>query len=422
MTTPEIRKQIAHVFRRCGFGPAPGDVEAWEAAGPQALIEDLLARDTIEYRSEANLYDGFSLDSEDDDYDFYEAAVVEIGRQMAAGPNPLHERMSWYWSTHLTSSYERADAAMMWRQHQLFRQHALGHFPTLMRQVTTDPAMLLYLDGSGSRGTNPNENYARELLELFTLGRNAGYSEEDVRAAARILSGWWVDWETGEVFYDEEQAYTRPVTFMGERRRWTLDAFIDFVCARPECARHVATRLYHHLVGPDLTDQRRDELAAVFVESGLEIKPLVAEMLRGPDFLDAVHTRPRQPVEWLIGARQAIGLDGFFDGRETWQLEVLGQIPFLPPNVAGWPLDDRWASASQIITRTSVAMDWDLPERLYDEIEPTVDAALARCGIYDPSDSTRTALKGIEANVSEYDGRLELLLLTALVSPEFTLL
>ena len=209
---------------------------------------------------------------------------------------------------------------------------------------------------------------------------------------------------------------------MGERRRWSLDDFINFVCTRPACAQHVATRIYHHLVGPDLSDDRRDELAAVFVDAGLEIKPLIAEMMRGDDFLTAAHSRARQPVEWLIGARQAMGLEGFFDDEESWYLEVLGQAPFLPPNVAGWPLDDRWASASQIISRTSVAMNWDLPEHLYDEIAPTVDSALARCGIYDPSDSTLAALKQIEADVSEYDGRLELLLLTALVSPEFTLL
>jgi uncharacterized protein (DUF1800 family) len=423
MTTPEIRKQIAHVFRRCGFGPTPGAVEAWEEHGPQALIEELLSREAIEYRTEAKLYDGFNLsEDDDDDYKLFELAVASIGNDMVHGSNPIHERMTWYWSTHLTSSNERADSAMMWRQYQLFRQHALGHFPTLMRQVTTDAAMLLYLDGAESRGTNPNENYAREFLELFTLGRNGGYTEDDVRAAARILSGWWVDWETAEVHYKADQAYTRPVTFMGERRRWNLDEFIEFVCSRPSCAQHVATRIYHHLVGPDLTDDRRDELAAVFVANGMEIKPLVAEMVRGDDFLAATHSRARQPVEWLIAARQALGLGGFFDQDERWHLEVLGQMPFLPPNVAGWPLDDRWASASQIIARTSVAMDWDMPERLYDEIEPTVDAVLARCGIYDPSESTQAALKQIEADVSEYDGRLELLLLTAIVTPEFTLL
>ncbi len=425
MTTPEIRKQIAHVFRRCGFGPAPGAVEAWQDEGPEALIEDLLARETIEFRSEANLYDGFDLGGEDDDdadYRLYDAAVDEIAERMRTGSNPLHERMSWYWCTHLTSSRERADATMMWRQHQLFREHALGHFPTLMRRVTTDAAMLLYLDGSESRGSNPNENYAREFLELFTLGRNGGYTEDDVRAAARILSGWWVDWETGEVFYEAERAYTRPVTFMGERRRWSLDGFIEFVCSRRACAEHVTTRIYNHVVGPELTDERRDELATVFVDAGLEIKPLIAAIVRGQDFLDAVHARPRQPIEWLIGARQALGLPGLFDADEAWSLELLGQIPFQPPNVAGWPLDNRWASASQIISRTSVALDWELPERLYDEIEPTVDAVLARCGIYEPSASTLAALKQIEADVSEYDGRLDLLLLTTLVTPEFTLL
>ena len=305
MTTPEIRRQIAHVFRRCGFGPAPGAVAAWESQGPQALIDDLLARDTIEFLSEDELFDGYDVSDDDGDYQLFAQFVRAMGDSMMTGANPLHERMTWYWNTHFTSSFDRASAQMIWRQYHLVREHALGHFPTLVRRITTDAAMLLYLDGSGSRGANPNENYARELLELFTLGRDGGYTEDDVKAAARILSGWWVDWETGEVNYEAEESYTRPVTFMGERRRWTLDGFVDYVCARPACARHVATRLYHHLVGPDPTAERIDELAAAFRDGDMEIRPLVEAIVRGPEFLDAVHSRARQPIEWLVGARLA---------------------------------------------------------------------------------------------------------------------
>ncbi|MEM7095920.1 MAG: DUF1800 domain-containing protein [Actinomycetota bacterium] len=423
MSTPEVREQVAHVLRRVGFGPRPGSVESWEQEGAGALIEALLDDERIEFRTEENLFDGLAMPGEDDgDYGFFVDVVSTMLNGLAHGENPLHERMTWYWHTHLTSSYDRASGSMIWRQHQLVRRHSLGHFPTLIRQITTDPAMLFYLDGAGSRGANPNENYARELLELFTLGRNGGYGEDDVRAAARILSGWWVDWETEEVHFEPEETYSRPVTFMGERRRWDLDSFIDFVCNQPACAEHVATRLYHHLVGPDLSDRRRRELAAVFVDAGLEIRPLVAAILRGPDFLEARRSRARQPVEWLIAARSVAGFHEVLGEYGEWWLDVLGQIPFVPPNVAGWPLDDRWSSASQVISRTSVLFDWELPDTVVDELEPTVDAVLARCGIHTPSPSTLQALKQIEADVSEYDGRLDLLLATALVSPEFTLL
>lgn len=210
---------------------------------------------------------------------------------------------------------------------------------------------------------------------------------------------------------------------MGERKRWTVDSLISFVCSQPACHRHVVTRLYNHLVGPDLADARRDELAVLFADEGLEIKPLVAEILRGDDFLNATHSRARQPLEWILAALKAIGYRSVTDAElEYWQIDILGQVPFRPPNVAGWPLDDRWASTSQIIARTSLLLDWELPESTINSVAPTVDAVLERCGIFDPSPSTRAALDAIETNHSEFDYRLELLFVTALISPEFTLL
>jgi len=412
-------ERIAHVFRRCGFGPRPGEVGQWRDEGAAALVESLLANEEIYALDEENLYDGFGgPDDIDDDVMF--ATFID---QMLDPVNPLHERLTWYWHTHFTSSVESSGRRYAWQQHHLVRRLALGNFQDLAREITTNPAMLYYLDGAGSRGDNPNENYAREFLELFTLGRDGGYTEDDVRAAARILSGWQVDWDTGEVDFDSERHYDRPVTFMGERKRWTIDSLIGFVCALPACHRHVVTRLYHHLVGPDLTDKRRNELAKVFADNGLEIKPLVAAMVRGDDFFEAIHSRARQPLEWAIAALNAVGYRSAADVElRHWQIDMLGQTPFLPPNVAGWPLDDRWGSPSQIIARTSILLDWELPRSTIDSVPPTVDAVLARCGIYDPSDSTRAALDTIEREHSEFDYRLELLFLTALTSPEFTLI
>lgn len=412
-------EQIAHVFRRCGFGPRPGDVDRWRERGPQALIESLLADESITALEEGAEFEQFGDPQElEDDAVFY--AFID---QMLRPANPLHERMSWYWHTHFTTSRESASPGLIWRQHHRLRRHALGNFAALARDITTDAAMLLYLDGDGSRGENPNENYAREFLELFTLGRDGGYTEDDVRAAARILSGWYVDWDTKQVIFEPESTYDRPVTFMGKRQRWTIDSLVEFVCALPACHQHVATRLYHHLVGPDLSDGRRDELAAAFANGGLEIRALVAEILRGEDFLEAIHGRARQPIEWAFGALHALGYTSASEVElRHWHLEGLGQSPYLPPNVAGWPLDDRWASTSQVIARTSMLLEWELPESTINSVAPTVDAVLERCGIFDPSSSTRAALDEIENSYSEFDYRLELLFVTALTSPEFTLL
>ena len=419
ITSEQRSDQIAHVLRRCGFGPRPGEVERWLDDGAEALIESLLANDAAHALAPENVFDGFSDSSDVDDVEMFTTFVD----QMMNGANQLHERMTWYWHTHFTTSVEAAGRRLAWQQHHLIRRLALGNFRELARQITTDAAMLHYLDGGGSRGDEPNENYSREFLELFALGRNGGYTEDDVRAAARIVSGWHADWETGEVSFEPDHNYSRPVTFMGKRQRWSVDSFVDFVCARPECHRHVVTRLYNHLVGPDLDDGRRDELATVFAEADLEIRPLVAAILRGEDFLGAIHSRTRQPIEWALGAIQALGFTSV-DQLEIrpWQFRELGQMPMQPPNVGGWSLDDRWASTSHIITRTSHLLNWELPESTISQVAPTVDDVLARCGIYDPSPSTRAALDRIENDFSEFDFRLELLFVTALTSPEFTLL
>lgn len=412
-------EQIAHVLRRCGFGPKPGEVAQWRDRGVAALIDALLDNESVEALDQGNLFDEFGGGDDFDDEQLF-AAIVD---RMITARNPLHERMTWYWHTHFTTSRDSSAQRHVWTQYQLLRRMALGNFGAFAREISTDAAMLYYLDGAGSYGDEPNENYAREFLELFTLGHDGGYGEDDVRAAARIFSGWHVDWETGKVSFEPDAHYGRPVTFMGERRTWTIDSFVGYVCALPACHRHVATRLYHHLVGPDLAPERLDQLAAAFADSGLEIKALLAEMLRGDDFLAATHSRARQPVEWMIGSLNALGYTSVAEvNLKHWHLANLGQLMYYPPNVAGWPLTDRWVAPSQIIGRTGVLVDWELPESLINSVEPTVDAVLARCGIFDPSPSTRAALDRIENEFSEFDYRLELLFATTLTSPEFTLL
>jgi len=412
-------EQIAHVLRRCGFGPKPGDVDRWRDDGAAGLIDALLEDDEIHALEPDGLFDQFG-DADDIDSEALFDAYIN---PMLAATNPLHERMTWYWHTHFTSSIESSGPRFGWQQHHLLRRHALGNFRDLARAISTDPAMLFYLDGAGSDGDNPNENYAREFMELFTLGLDGGYVEDDVRAAARIFSGWHVDWETAEVRFESEKHYDRPVAFMGKRQRWNIDSLIDHICSLQACHEHVVTRLYHHLVGSDLSDSRRAELAQVFADSDLEIKPLVAAMIRGEDFLEALHSRTRQPFEWALAAMNVLGFRAIDQvDLKHWQLEQLGQMPMRPPNVAGWPLDDRWSSPSQVIARTSLLLDWELPEAVVNSVAPTVHEVLTRCGIFAPSESTRAALDEIEQNFSEFDYRLELLFVTAMTSPEFSLL
>jgi len=405
--------QVAHILRRTGFGIRPGDIERWADTDIGDLVEDRLADEGWFQTAEEAAEREFA----DDGYDLLHREWLGRMLEPQAG---LHERMVWYWHAHFTSSRRGTTDRLMWRQHQLIRRNALGNFRELARSILEDGAMLHYLDGAGSRGDSPNENLSREYLELFTRGRNAGYTEADVRAGARILSGWWVDWDSGEVGRSAEDAYDRPVEFLGVRRRWNLDEYVDAVLAGSEASEHVAAGLHSHFVSTPLSDTRKKELGALLRSNDWEIRPLLAELLRSDEFLSGAGVRTRQPVEWLLAAAAVLDfgtLDDF--GFELWQLDATGQTPFEPPNVAGWADDDRWSSATQVMVRANTVLDWEISDALIDSIEPTVDAVLAHCGLFDVSPETRAALNSAIEDQDEYDRGLDLLLALALVSPEF---
>lgn len=420
----EHRERIAHLLRRTTMGgadPAGGGY----GSSYDALLDQILS-DTADrapvldppagfaaalYDEPPETEDGEPVLTEDDVIQWWLSRL----RDPAAG---LHERMVWYWHGHFTSHIWSGEPAMMWRQHKTIRHRALGNFRDLTRDMLKDPLMLVYLNGDGSSGAMPNENLARELMELFTLGVG-NYTEDDVKAGAHALSGWWVDWDGGEAYFESSEHYDRPVTFLGRRGRYGVDEVVDAVCDHPACALHVATRIHRHLVGTQLEDAEGERLADLFRDADLEIMPLVEAIVRSESFERSRRARPRQPVEWLIAALAALGADHHV--IDWWSLQLDGQVPFMPPNVAGWPDDDRWIGASQILRRVNQVLERSWDESLDTDIVPTVDAVLQRCGLWDVSATTRSVLEAAAARQSEYDQRLELLLSLALCSPEFAL-
>ncbi len=409
------QEQAAHLLRRTGFGIGPGQ------------IDRLVARDIHDLIDERIADEGWALSAEEaEDRDFDDNEWDTLGRewidQMLSPETGLHERMVWFWHGHFTSSKEKATDRLIVRQHHLIRRHCLGNFRDFARDMIVDGAMLRFLDGDGSHGDSPNENFSREFLELFMLGRGNGYTEDDIRAGARILSGWLVDYRTGDVSFDRERSYTRPVSFLGTRKNWTIDGYLDAVLEHPACADHVASRIHAHLVSTPLDDDRRRELGNTLRRNDWEIRPLLAEILHHDDFVEARGRRTRQPIEWFVAAAVAVGIERLGDhGFDLWQIYSSGQIPFYPPNVAGWPDDDRWSSATQVMARGNAILNWQLPEETLNSLAPTRDAVLSHLGIPDVSETTARALdEAIDAQ-TEYSRGLELLLVTALLSPEFSL-
>jgi uncharacterized protein (DUF1800 family) len=392
---------VAQLLRRLAFGPRPGEIDRYVDLDPADIARTLL--DAPPVWVEPPVLDG------DDEY----TSVLRWRLDLMAAPDAaLHERMAWFWHGHLTSSLDKAQPTWMYRQQELLREHALGNFRDLMHAVAIDPAMLGWLDGAWSRAESPNENFGREAMELFTLGRG-NYGEDDVRAAAVAFSGWWVD-DDGWAHYDGDAGPQGPVTLLGRQVRSAADA-VDVLCDHEACAPFVAARIHTALAGVEPDDDRRAELGALFRDTGLEIRPLVEAIVTHESFLQPAAARPRTPVEWWIA------LHHLYDGGiEPWALQRLGQVPLTPPNVAGWPGHDRWISAGAAFAKAQIAMDhaWDVGT--LDDVDP-VGELLWRAGLVALSDASRTVLDEAAAALESRRERATVLHALVAMTPEFSL-
>lgn len=410
---PDDRSMVAHVLRRTTFGPFPGQIDAAAGSGASVAIDTVLAAPPLDAGEPA------LIDDSDNDADF-DRPVRRWLSLMANRNAGIHEKMVWFWHGHLTSSYDKVGVwRMMWRQHLLLRQHALGNFREMVQAITVDPAMLVYLDGAESTADAPNENYGRELMELFTIGRG-NYGQDDVHAAATALAGWQVDDRRATASFDSESGNNTPVTFLGNSVVRASD-IVDVVCNHSACPPFIAAKLHRFLAGEDPSPERLQHLADVFASSGLEIRPLVEAIVRDESFLELRMNRPRYPVEWVIAALGTFGID---KPRMIYEhVSTLGQVPFYPPNVAGWPPGPRWVSASHALARAALAAQAPAIAEVRDAADP-VAAAFERGAVYEPTPPTRASVEKVADAVStkeDPDDRAAVILATVVSSPEFAL-
>ncbi len=410
---------IAHVLRRLTYGPQPGQVDELVVAGrtPTDVIEEELARPDLPVDPP---YVG-DVGAGEPPPSAYDNLPNWWTRRILEPECGLIDKMAWFWHGHLTSSLDKAgNPASLWQQHaEIIRPNALGNFREMVRAVTLNPAMLRYLDGNHSQGEDPNENYSRELMELFTLGVG-NYSEPDVKAGARALAGWYVE-DDGDLSFNDAAAYHGNVEFLGRTitcgSESTYLAVVDAACDHEACAPHIAAKLHRYLCGTNPSGSRRAQLAGIFRDSGLQIAPVVAEIVRDPSFLADEHrlNRPRFPVEWFAAAVNLFGV------QPEWAvLHELGQAPFYPPNPAGWPISDKWLATGPATLRMAYAIDWATSGAASVQ-HPDPEDALAYAGVYEVTDSTRLALLEAVAPVPDDQTRALLLLTLIVNSPEYGL-
>ena len=273
--------------------------------------------------------------------------------EMSATDSPLTERMVLFWHNHFTSSVRQVRfPELMLRQNLLLRHLALGSFAEMAHQVARDPAMLLYLDGQTNVKGHPNENFARELMELFTLGEGR-YTEDDVKAAARAFTGWRVNPRTGEFFVDAKRHDGGVKTILGRTGRWGGDDVLDILLARPETAVFVVQKLWRAFVSPDPDPAVVAKLASDFRSDGYRIRPLMQALLTTDAFWAPANrgTLVKSPVELLVGMNRLLDLGPQVQAALPRVGRGLGEEIFDPPTVRGWPGGEEWIDSRTLVGR-----------------------------------------------------------------------
>lgn len=339
-------------------------------------------------------------------------------RQIGAPQSGLHERMTFFWHGLLpTHRHAIGWQELVAPQLNMIRDNALGNYRELLQAFAVDGAMIRYLDADSSTARRPNENLARELMELFTTGIGH-YTEQDIREAALAMTGWRVDRDTYVVSFDAERAFQDPVTFMGETKRWDVSSIVDRLCDHPATAARVSSLLWYYFTGSNLDAQAKADLGVWWQEQNLEIRPLVERILLDDAFWAEQYSRPRSGFEYYAAAQNMLGLDP----TKIYQARDVGQQLYEPPNVGGWPVGDRWLNPDSMLRRSVLMFNVDFREVPGGETA-SIDEILNRCGIYVVSDETMSALNAaaVDADQIGQESVVQLQWRIALSSPEFQL-
>jgi uncharacterized protein (DUF1800 family) len=429
---PTSPAAVAHLLRRSGFGGTPAEV----AELARLDITEIVDR-VVDPSAPHALPDPPSIDDKEvggwERYVAMSTAWLDRMRTAPVGP-ALVEKMALFWHGHFCSSLDKVGHRAMWDQNQLFRVAGLGRFRDLAQAVAVGPAMLRYLDNDRNVKGSPNENFARESMELFTLGVNQ-YSQDDVVAAARAWTGHSFNKEGHYVFNANRHDFGTKTLF-GITKAWNGPEVLDEVLLGSKqaiSARFLATKLWSFFAYPNPAPAVVDGITEAYVQADLSIAALLKAIFLRKEFYGRAATGAlvRSPVEYAVTAMKGTGLT-CAQAHPEWWLEAMGQRPFYPPNVSGWRANGYWISASAQWGKTAFAgyVRWQAAEqtavlRATQSLEAgdAVRAALAQFGVAQPSRSTvaamETWLRGERAS-SRWAERPNLIML-ALLSPEVQL-
>lgn len=343
--------RIKHLLRRTAFGYRTSELQHWADLGEKKALATLIDYDKIPQNIPdlaTDSYGGLVAPNDTDSlkrYWLYRFCVTN---------RPLEETMILFWHGHFaTSDYKVQNPSMEWRQHKLFRKNAMGNFRQMLGEIATDPAMLVWLDGNNSTKKAPNENFGRELLELFTMGVDGGYTEHDVKEGAKCYTGWSYDDDRSRLTFHADRYNDGTKTYLGKTGDFDLSSALDIVAQQPATARFISKKLFEFFVHDNPPPEELDRLAKIYFKSNYSIRELVRGVLTSPRFMsgEALYSRVKSPVQLTVMAVKTLDIPYKWINDMQSYADNMGQQLFNPPNVKGWKMGRSWINTNSMTAR-----------------------------------------------------------------------
>jgi uncharacterized protein (DUF1800 family) len=385
MNSDQLKNQ--HLLWRAGFGPAADQLKQIRHQSPKKLFRAILEasqKDPVPFDvadaglkalvmgggdSSLSMRRNFSAEEKKN---IRQQSVLDIKtlnlqwlQEMTDSPAQLREKMSLFWHGHFASKTVNIfyDQALL----NIIRQQALGNFRDLLFNVSKSASMIQFLNNNQNKKDHPNENFARELMELFTIGRG-NYTEQDVKESARAFTGWGASLQ-GSFEFRKRQHDDGVKTFLGKTGNLSGEDVLDILLSQKQTAVFITRKIYRFFVNELEDEARVTALAEIFYRSGYDVQELMTAIFSSDWFYDEknIGTHIKSPVEWMVGIRRQLPQDIENPDVQILMQRLLGQVLFNPPNVAGWPGGKHWIDSSSLMLRLRI------PEIIY-----TSDAILMK--------------------------------------------
>jgi len=355
--------EAAHLLWRAGFGGTWEDIQALAARGLSQAVASLVnfppsAEFAPDFITLPEADPGPGKARKHDEREKIANLRFWWLNRMVNTTNPLEEKLTLFWHGHFATSFEdKIEAAYpMWHQNQMFRRLALGPFPSLLSALIRDPAMLVFLDNAGSVKERPNENFARELMELHSLGVGH-YTESDVKAAAHCLTGFGVNREKWTFHYDADQHDPSDKTYLGQTGAWSGDDLVRIICEQSACASFIGRELFEYFVYEHPEAGILDLAATILRSSNYDFRKFLtvlfsSQLFYSPRARDSI---VKSPVVLTIGALKSMRVQVPAGDLLAAALRDMGQDLFFPPEVNGWVGGASWINSNMLLVRYNFA-------------------------------------------------------------------